>query len=405
MAPTKPNKSLTFHHPNTSKPEKKDKPLKQVFRGKEMAISGSFTNAGKAVSVEKTAKWITLHGGVFVSEVGSETTHLICDVEDYKRKRPQVTKARALGKKCKIVTFDWLEECLLRSNKRLAPTSEYTLAATIQRLQKRNLAEARLKRDFANGVLSSESFIGHHGDKDPVTDARKGLHRVYFDQTAFEYKVELRRTDVVGGRTRVERYTLFLFQSIAQPYTYMTAAQLNETTITPNPSSPSNLTSKATKTHRPTSYFREYCAPKEFHHAFADFKHFFHEKTGLEWDDRLEDGLKGRFRYVLPTEGRPLGVLPPGRKRRAVYPVLEREEGGMEWEIVNSGGIEGRSDGLDHEIEEIDRIDTEILLASGELEENQVMNEKKVVDLNTEDENPEDTLEMEDIMELSLGGM
>lgn len=34
-------------------------------------------------------KWWTLHGGEFEREVTAETTHLICSIEEFKRRGPQ----------------------------------------------------------------------------------------------------------------------------------------------------------------------------------------------------------------------------------------------------------------------------------------------------------------------------
>lgn len=106
----------------------------------------------------------------------------------------------------------------------------------------------------------------------------------------------------------------------------MTAAQLNETIITPKPPTSQDPTPKPAKSHRPISYFREYCIPKDFWSAFADFRHFFHDKTGVEWDQRLEKEVKGKFQYVRPREGRPVGWLPSQRKKKARYPELPVEE-------------------------------------------------------------------------------
>lgn len=51
----------------------------------------------------------------------------------------------------------------------------------------------------------------------------------------------------------------------------------------------------------------------------------------MEWDDRLEGGVKGKFQYSVPAEGKPVGWLPPGRERRVRYPELPvGEEGGVE---------------------------------------------------------------------------
>lgn len=57
-------------------------------------------------------------------------------------------------------------------------------------------------------------------ERDRVTDWGKGLHRVYYDRTAFEHKVELKKVDSdAGGRMRVKRYTLYVsFLSFFSPF-------------------------------------------------------------------------------------------------------------------------------------------------------------------------------------------
>lgn len=47
-------------------------------------------------------------------------------------------------------------------------------------------------------------------ERDRVTDWAKGFHRIYYDSTAFEYKVGLKRVEVGRERTRIEKYTLFV---------------------------------------------------------------------------------------------------------------------------------------------------------------------------------------------------
>lgn len=73
---------------------------------------------------------------------------------------------------------------------------------------------------------------------------------------------------------------------------------------------------KLSRQYRPTSYYRDVCRPKTFPEAFTDFKHFFHDKTQIQWDERLE-GIKkdGAFVYTPPILGRPVGDVPVGYVR------------------------------------------------------------------------------------------
>lgn len=58
-----------------------------------------------------------------------------------------------------------------------------------------------------------------------------------------------------------------------------------------------------------------------FDEAFARFRAFFKQKTGLGWEDRLSKKKRAAleadgslFRYLPPVLGRPRGVLMPGRE-------------------------------------------------------------------------------------------
>lgn len=71
---------------------------------------------------------------------------------------------------------------------------------------------------------------------------------------------------------------------------------------------------KLSRMHRPISYYREWCKPKPFPEAFHDFRHFFYDKTQIQWEDRLEGFRRpNAFIYVPPVLGRPVGWVPLGK--------------------------------------------------------------------------------------------
>lgn len=70
-------------------PPKKEKMMKPIFRGLTMSATGKFINSDKLVTHEQVAKYITAHGGDFESVVTNCTTHLICSIEDFKKKTTQ----------------------------------------------------------------------------------------------------------------------------------------------------------------------------------------------------------------------------------------------------------------------------------------------------------------------------
>lgn len=70
---------------------KNGKPLKQIFKGKFISSVGQFENCGRILGPVDIAGYIENHGGVYEKEVTNRTTHLICSIEEYKRKHEQGT--------------------------------------------------------------------------------------------------------------------------------------------------------------------------------------------------------------------------------------------------------------------------------------------------------------------------
>jgi hypothetical protein len=98
MAPQKPSTRIVSKDlikapskkvaPNAIKARKvkTEKPCKQIFLGMTFSCSGNF---GEGWEHDKMAMWVRKHGGVWQSEVSDGTSHLICTVEDYKKKTQQ----------------------------------------------------------------------------------------------------------------------------------------------------------------------------------------------------------------------------------------------------------------------------------------------------------------------------
>jgi hypothetical protein len=61
----------------------------------------------------------------------------------------------------------------------------------------------------------------------------------------------------------------------------------------------------------------DHCKPMSFAEAFYWFKYFFHKKTGVCWDQRLEGVKMGEeyFVYTPPVLGRPVGYVAEGYVR------------------------------------------------------------------------------------------
>lgn len=71
-----------------------------------------------------------------------------------------VEKALALGRRCEIVVYDWLVDCITPSNpkKRLRNEKPYTLNRTIQRLRKGEKDLPTYRRNFEDGVKASKEL-------------------------------------------------------------------------------------------------------------------------------------------------------------------------------------------------------------------------------------------------------
>jgi hypothetical protein len=73
-----------------------------------------------------------------------------------------VKKAWELGKKqCKIIVFDWLEDCLLgkKLKKGLRPEGPYTLDRTLARIKKGFSDHAEYRRKFEEGARASKALV------------------------------------------------------------------------------------------------------------------------------------------------------------------------------------------------------------------------------------------------------
>lgn len=217
------------------RPPKKEKLMKQIFKGLVISASGTFINCDKAVTHEELARHVTSHGAKYESTVTNDTTHLICSVEDYKRQTAQgkllvrllvysmdnllaVKKALQLGKGCEIVNYDWIVDCLVGPGlkKRLLVAKGYTLKRTLMRLENGKRSIKEHKANFEEGVKVSKELCNNGESlfcsiyfKILITDNIADLNHVYYDSDAFEYKVVLTRINL-DGKVKTEKYTLFV---------------------------------------------------------------------------------------------------------------------------------------------------------------------------------------------------
>ncbi|KAI0851781.1 hypothetical protein F5Y00DRAFT_259271 [Daldinia vernicosa] len=221
---------------------------------------------------ENVARWSTYNGAIFCNVVDKDVTHVLATPEQYKARTPNIKLAIKYG--AHIVTKDWFEDSLTK--KRRQNEEEYSLRRIDQKAQAKKELEAKAQK----GIKEAESFVNTN------------LYHIYRDDTYFPYEITLTRNDKENGNIG-QKYQLYLWESNAWPHLYMFAAKFYKK---PRDSHPS--------IHRP----RE--TPVLLETALNEFKAFFHQKTGIHWDDRIAKAgttEDNKFQYQPPTGGKPVG--------------------------------------------------------------------------------------------------
>lgn len=198
----------------------------------------------------------------------------------------------------------------------------------------------------------------------------KELYHIYYDTDAFEYKVVLTRFRL-DGQTLIEKYTLYAsfpcppsaMFTLSTTHTYLSTNTQSQLFESHNKAPPLYMFgAKFFRSRRPASYWRQDCRPMAFHTAFTCFKKFFKNKTGIDWDQRLErinananakPSDKIFFTYSPPINGRPVGQLPMGYVRPDDRPVAGTVAGGESTEEDDLEGEEHACD-TDSEVDEDD---------------------------------------------------
>ncbi|KAL3428225.1 hypothetical protein PVAG01_01734 [Phlyctema vagabunda] len=331
----------------------RSKVCKPIFNGTVISLAGNFTTTrGDQWNYDKIRSWITHHSGQYVVQVTGQTTHLICTIAEFQAKTQQVRAALALGRKCEIVTEDWLEDCLIRKKAKKLPVTDYKLSRVLKRIRAGQAAREPHGARFEEGVQVAASIVQNRKNPPPARARAKktwksaylqqGLYHVYYDDEGFEYKVVLTKLHYKGF---AEKYTIYLFQSHAIPRLYMCAAKFSR------PSRENIWYELDPQTGRSV-------IPTQFSVAWANFKFLFQNKTGVEWDDRLEGKwLEDKFVYAPPKLGRPVGALPYGYVRPE-----EREMGGererpvKQEDVTDSSGDAGLLYETDSEVDDSDDV-------------------------------------------------
>ncbi|OBT70202.1 hypothetical protein VE03_00083 [Pseudogymnoascus sp. 23342-1-I1] len=259
-------------------------PADKIFAGKIFVLQGDFGRYPRTHL--NIARLIARHGGRVDSTVTERTTLLVTTIEEFRKGTPAIEKAISLGKaRCRIVQWEYVEDSIFTKNgkPRVISANFHEIQSVLKRQNRLSEARAMYKKKYIHDANATKGLA------DP------GLHHHYIDTTGFKYHIVLSRLTKVDSKTRIEKYTLFLFESNAAPYTYMVGARYN-------------------RPGAATTYIKDYMVPSAFDVAFRQFRRFFMLKTGVEWNCRL-DGVRGgeeAFVYVPPGREGARGVVPMG---------------------------------------------------------------------------------------------
>ncbi|OJJ73608.1 hypothetical protein ASPBRDRAFT_205828 [Aspergillus brasiliensis CBS 101740] len=196
-------------------------------------------------NTDKIPQWIRANGGQYSKDISKDLTHLITTKEAFKDNVEAVREAKRL-RTIKIVSYDWLEDSLLSKNRRPKRETEYLLANILKMLL-RNLK-------------NQDPFARYH---------------IYTDQQArVTYNATLSRPML--GKSSKEKYVVRVYESNKEPLAYATHLEYS----------------------RVGKQQSQLLTPLKASHdsAVKAFKKVFKDKTGKEWEERLN------------------GVLPSGKR-------------------------------------------------------------------------------------------
>ncbi|KAJ9638812.1 hypothetical protein H2199_006672 [Coniosporium tulheliwenetii] len=267
-----------------------------------IALTGDF---GKTSTHEAIKRWIQHHGGMFTTEIDQDTTHLICTKEHWKRK-VVAAKQAVRQKGIKIVTYDWLEDCLHQKTHKWE--TSYLLETVVkdtrkkkhERKEKERKAAKQDVREFEKGAKAAEAALGSGGSSaesppaSPVSPpgskttswAMDALSQVRKKRKEREGRVKNAGPTIPTAKetipdnemkTNMSQALIIipphekLFESNTTPHTYATALRYKPP---PPPSTP-----PVSQTLIPIN--------SPYSTAFSAFRHVFRLKTRLHWDERL----------------------------------------------------------------------------------------------------------------------
>ncbi|KAK4456022.1 hypothetical protein QBC34DRAFT_432319 [Podospora aff. communis PSN243] len=245
--------------------------VKPVFSSFVIAVAAPL---GGQYTDTNLNRWITLRAGRYSLDMDESVTHLVVPHEDFKTKstNPRVRAALKTRGKIKIVTTDWLEDCMMKGRK--YDTKGFELGDVVKREREAERKRVRVEKGMEVGMRGVDYNLFH----------------VYCDATFFRYAVTIVNEE--GAR-----YEMLLYESNASsPHLYWFSAKFYKRKGDPSP-----------------HYYRPSPCSGLFWREYINFETFFLKKTGVPWEKRLLGGWnrdEGRFWYEPPTGGKPLGYVP-----------------------------------------------------------------------------------------------
>ncbi|OJI91039.1 hypothetical protein ASPTUDRAFT_26514 [Aspergillus tubingensis CBS 134.48] len=214
---------------------------------------------------EKIPQWIRANGGQYSKDISTDITHLIITKEAFKDN-------------VEAVSYDWLEDSLLSKNRRPKRETEYLLANILKSEKKKRGNE---KEKIRKREKERPRRKGNLKNQDPFGRKRKGVkagtaagdvarYHIYTDEEArVTYNATLVR--LMQGKSCKERHVVRVYESNKEPHFYATHLEY------------SRIGKQQSQLLTPLKADRDF--------AVTAFKETFKNKTGKEWEERLDDVL------------------------------------------------------------------------------------------------------------------
>nr|XP_001392721.2 brct domain protein [Aspergillus niger CBS 513.88] len=219
---------------------------------------------------DKIPQWIRANGGQYSKDISKEITHLITTKEAFKDNVEAVRKAKQL-RTIKIVSYDWLEDSLLSKNRRPKRETEYLL---VDILKSENKKRGKERDKIRKKEKEKPRRKGNLKNQDPFGRKRKGVKAgtAVYQDARVTYNATLVRS--MQGKNYKERYVVrveyMYHEKKADRVAYSRIGKQQSQLLTPLKADQDS--------------------------AVKAFKKIFKDKTGKEWEERLN------------------GVLPSGKR-------------------------------------------------------------------------------------------